>query len=107
MAIQARVDAVRTALELGANVNAVDKEGMTALMHASIHGRIEIMTLLLERGAKKDLTDAVPTRGHTVSSISAFSIRRLSEIVISWTCRTSSPRSTMPHSRISASPRYC
>ena len=38
-------------LERGADVNKVDENGWTALMHAAEEGHVETVTLLLERGA--------------------------------------------------------
>jgi ankyrin repeat protein len=42
---------VRALLEHGANVNARDSKGATALMHAALYGDFECMNLLLEKGA--------------------------------------------------------
>ena len=36
----------------GANANAKDKEGMTALMHAALLGKTEVAELLLKNGAR-------------------------------------------------------
>src|ERR1700689_1338609 len=42
---------VRALLEHGADVNARDSKGATALMHATIDGDLECVNLLLEKGA--------------------------------------------------------
>lgn len=49
--IAGKVNAVRTLLAQGCNVNAVDNAGWTPLHEACNHGFIEIVELLLENGA--------------------------------------------------------
>ncbi|CRL30029.1 Ankyrin repeat-containing domain [Penicillium camemberti] len=44
-------------LDYGADINAVNKNGRTALMEASLWGRLEIATILLSRGADRYLYD--------------------------------------------------
>lgn len=51
------IDAVELLLKKCANVNAVDKVGNTALMHAAATGRADLVNLLLSRGAVKDLVN--------------------------------------------------
>ena len=43
---------VRLLLREGVNVNASDGQGVTALMHAAMHGYAELIDLLLLHGAK-------------------------------------------------------
>jgi len=45
-------NAVRALLVKGANINAKDSRGETALMHASYYGYIEVVQLLIEKGAE-------------------------------------------------------
>ena len=45
------VDIVRPLIKLGANVNAADEDGKTALICASHEGHFEVVRLLIERGA--------------------------------------------------------
>ena len=45
-------DVVRLLLDYGANVNARDKKGVTALVVAAIKGHEDVKAILLERGAK-------------------------------------------------------
>lgn len=44
-------------LEYGANINTVDKYGMTALMYAAMKNKINIINLLIERGAEVSKRD--------------------------------------------------
>lgn len=44
-------------LDFGAEINAANKSGRTALMEASLWGRLESATILLSRGADRDLYD--------------------------------------------------
>jgi cytohesin len=53
---------VRELLKAGADPNARDKDGVTALMKAAATGRAEVVRLLLEHGAKINLADK---RGRT------------------------------------------
>ena len=48
------LEIVRTLIENGANINAVDKDGLTPLMCAARNSKVEAATLLLEKGASPD-----------------------------------------------------
>ena len=48
---------VKLLLTRGATINAVDRDGCTALHRAATHGRSEIIKLLLESGATIDAID--------------------------------------------------
>ena len=52
-----RVDAVRAFLSSGASVNAVDKNGRTALMEAVFGGQLATIRELLDRGANVNAQD--------------------------------------------------
>ena len=55
---------VKRLVEAGANVNAQDRDGYTALMQASGRGHTEIAKLLIEAGADVNAHDIyVPSRG--------------------------------------------
>src|SRR5687767_5247233 len=54
---QARVDAVNLCLELGADVNATNSMGLTALLGAVNRGSNDLIELLVKRGAKLDVKD--------------------------------------------------
>jgi uncharacterized protein len=54
---QARLDAVKLCLELGADVNAANSMGLTALLGAANRGSNEIIELLVDRGARLDVKD--------------------------------------------------
>jgi hypothetical protein len=45
-------------LAAGADVNCRDREGMTPLMHAAVHGGTDLTRLLLDRGAVVNTTDS-------------------------------------------------
>ena len=51
------IENIRILLDAGANPNILDIYGSTALMIASLRGHIEIVRLLLERGAQTDWKD--------------------------------------------------
>jgi ankyrin repeat protein len=55
--LQARLDAVALCLELGADVNATNSMGLTALLGAVNRGSNDIIELLVARGARLDITD--------------------------------------------------
>lgn len=59
---EGNVDAVRTLLERGANVNAVDDKGNTALIYSADHNSAPVAQLLLDKGAD---VNVVNQRGHT------------------------------------------
>jgi ankyrin repeat protein len=48
---------VKLCLELGADVNAANSMGLTALLGAVNRGSNDIIALLVERGARLDITD--------------------------------------------------
>ena len=54
---QARLDAVTLCLELGADVNATNSMGLTALLGAVNRGSNDIIELLVKRGARLDVKD--------------------------------------------------
>jgi ankyrin repeat protein len=60
------MNAVKFCLEHGADVNAVDSKGYTALHGAAIRGDNEMVKYLLEKGAK---IDAVTKAGDTVADM--------------------------------------
>jgi ankyrin repeat protein len=53
----ARVDVVKACIAAGFPVDGPDEFGVTALHHAAIQGRAEIVRALLERGAAHDIQD--------------------------------------------------
>jgi ankyrin repeat protein len=55
--VKENFDSVRLLLELGADVNAVDGDGRTALHGAAHKGRNEVVQLLVDHGAKLDAHD--------------------------------------------------
>src|SRR4029453_1418494 len=55
--LQARYDAVALCLELGADVNAANSMGLTALLGAVNRGSNDIIELLVKRGARLDVKD--------------------------------------------------
>ncbi len=55
--IPARLDAVTLCLELGADVNATNSMGLTALLGAVNRGSNDIIELLVARGARLDIKD--------------------------------------------------
>jgi ankyrin repeat protein len=55
--VQARLDAVKLCLELGADVNASNSMGLTALLGAVNRGSNDIIELLVQRGARLDVKD--------------------------------------------------
>jgi ankyrin len=55
--VQARYDAVALCLELGADVNATNSMGLTALLGAVNRGSNDIIELLVQRGARLDVKD--------------------------------------------------
>jgi uncharacterized protein len=54
---QARLDAVNLCLELGADVNATNSMGLTALLGAVNRGSNDIIEILVKRGARLDIKD--------------------------------------------------
>jgi uncharacterized protein len=51
------VEAIRLLLDLGLDPNAANRDGRTPLMGAALKGRVEVIQLLVERGAKLDQRD--------------------------------------------------
>ena len=60
---------MNTLLEKGADVNAKDKEGMTALIWAASHGQLDILNTLLDNGA--NVTD------RHISGLTALGIAKI------------------------------
>ena len=54
---QQHVEAIKLLLELGADVNAKNEDGYTAVMGAAFSGGDEILQFLVERGARLDVKD--------------------------------------------------
>ena len=54
---QALVDAVNLCLELGADINATNSMGLTALLGAANRGSNDLIELLVKRGARLDIKD--------------------------------------------------
>jgi ankyrin repeat protein len=46
-----KIDEVKKLIEAGADINAVDKNGITALQRASSWGRSDVVKMLIEAGA--------------------------------------------------------
>src|SRR4029077_15403654 len=51
------LEAVKVAVDLGADVNATNDLGMTALHGAAFHGSLRIIQFLVEKGANLDAKD--------------------------------------------------
>ena len=51
------IDTVKSLLDGGADIEAIDEDGRSALMLAAYHGNYEIMELLLDRGADVNAKD--------------------------------------------------
>ncbi len=70
------VENVRRLADLGANIDAKDRYGQTALMIAAKYGRTAAMRLLLERGAALDVTAK-----YGLSALMLATVNRHPEIV--------------------------
>jgi len=64
------IDAVRLCVDLGAEVNAVNRNGDTALHGAAKHGFVSVIQFLADRGAKLDVRNK---RGQTPMMVGAAS----------------------------------
>jgi ankyrin repeat protein len=65
------LEAVRMLLDLGLDVNWANSDGRTPLMGAALKGRIDVINLLVERGAKLDTRDKGSRDTEDVGSILA------------------------------------
>lgn len=54
--MQGDLERVRSLLNQGADINAKDEHGQTALMNAAHAGQLELVRLLIERGANLNVT---------------------------------------------------
>jgi len=72
-------EVVQTLISAGANVNALNKKGETALMRAAENGELEIVKLLLGAGAKAQLRNK---EGET--ALSMTSSEEVKQILISY-----------------------
>jgi len=69
-ALRGRNGQVKAFLDDGADLEAADRSGRTALMLAAQHGQVSTVELLLGRGARADARDS---RGDTAYSLALFS----------------------------------
>ena len=69
-AAKGQTAAVKSLLDRGADLEAKDRNGRTALMLAAQHGRLETVQLLIARGAKTDTRDR---EGNTAYMLALFS----------------------------------
>ena len=70
--IEGREAVVRVLVELGADINARDREGRTALLHAAIEGHEAVVRVLVELGADIDVTKATPPSNSTLHEFIIF-----------------------------------
>ena len=63
-----KIDEVKKLIEAGADVNAVDKNGITALQRASSWGRSDVVKMLIEAGADVNVV-GVPAKYIVFSTI--------------------------------------
>jgi ankyrin repeat protein len=54
------VDALRSLIEYGANVNKESVNGVTALLTAAQHGRVEVAQILVDHGANMEHMSCIP-----------------------------------------------
>ena len=66
-------------LEAGANVNAVDQSGFTALMHASQKGNVCVVKILLDNGADPNIVGDVDAEGETKTTALKIARERLEQ----------------------------
>ena len=59
MASNGDIESVRALLDKGADVNAKDNRGMTALMRAARNGEFDIVRVLIGRGARINEEDEI------------------------------------------------
>jgi len=59
------VDGVRHMLDMGVGVDTRDERGNTPLIHAAWHNHLNILTMLLERGADPNVSGACGTQDLT------------------------------------------
>ena len=52
-----KVEIIMYLIDNGANINAIDNKGCTALMRAAYGGYRDLVNYLLEKGADKEITD--------------------------------------------------
>jgi len=70
-----RVEELKALVEQGADVNAKDDSGQTALHAAAAHGRSETLTLLVELGADMRAQTPLEARRYTPPPSTAMSMR--------------------------------
>ncbi|HYM21688.1 MAG TPA: YbhB/YbcL family Raf kinase inhibitor-like protein [Vicinamibacterales bacterium] len=63
------VDVVRLLLDRGANINAADRDGWTALIKASEAGNFELAQLLVQRGADIEIADSAGRKAWTYAAL--------------------------------------
>ncbi|KAG4068100.1 hypothetical protein HA402_001525 [Bradysia odoriphaga] len=79
-ALDEKPDLVKFLLKEGANINATDEDGKTALMKASNNGRYETVKFLIENGADVNATD---TNGKTpIMFASAFDNSKIIKLLV-------------------------
>lgn len=69
--VKENLEAMRMLLDLGLDPNHANREGRTAMMGAAIKGRSDVITLLVERGAKLETRDRGSRDSDKVGSVAA------------------------------------